>query len=174
MQTVTAAPTFVGRLHMVWDDAVIGTNAAGRRCRGAVTKSWFGEQPLPDGVRVIQPTRVTGDLRAVVDAVRRWSAGDADALNSVSVLQSGSAFRQRVWQVLRTIPGGDVITYQQLAKRAGNPGAMRAVGTAMAINAVAPFVPCHRVVQTGGYIGNYAYGADVKERMLQHEGLIVD
>jgi O-6-methylguanine DNA methyltransferase len=67
-----------------------------------------------------------------------------------------------------------VITYQELAARAGAPNAVRAVGTAMAVNAVAPFVPCHRVVKTGGEIGNYAYGSDMKVELLLREGLIVD
>lgn len=170
MRTVTRVSTFVGPLHVVWDDEALGVDAAGRVCRGAVTRSWFGE--IVHGPKI--STRPTGDLKAIVDAIKRWNDGDADALNPVPVLQVGSEFRQRVWQALRTVPGGDVITYQELAKRAGNPAAVRAVGTAMAVNAVAPFVPCHRVVKTGGEIGNYAYGSEMKVELLLREGLIVD
>ena len=172
MRTVTRVLTFVGPLHVVWDDEALGVDADGRVCRGAVTRSWFGDAQVLHGPQVVK--RPTGDLKAIVDAISRWSAGDANALNPVPALQVGSEFRQRVWQALRSVPGGDVITYQELAKRAGNPAAVRAVGTAMAVNAVAPFVPCHRVVKTGGEIGNYAYGSEMKVAMLQREGLIVD
>lgn len=172
MRTHARVQTIVGPLHVVWDDEALGTDAAGRVCRGAVTRSWFGEGVVSHGATSV--AKPTGDLKDVIDAVRRWNAGDADALSPVPVLQVGSEFRQRVWQALRTVPGGDVITYQELAARAGAPNAVRAVGTAMAVNSVAPFVPCHRVVKTGGEIGNYAYGSDMKVELLLREGLLVD
>lgn len=172
MRSVARVATSVGPLHVVWDDDALGVDAAGRVCRGAVTRSWFGDTHLVHGPKLVK--RPTGDLKAVIDAVKRWNAGEADALNPVPVLQVGSEFRQRVWQALRSVPGGDVITYQELAARAGSPSAVRAVGTAMAVNAVAPFVPCHRVVKTGGEIGNYAYGSEMKVELLVREGVIVD
>ena len=172
MRALARVSTSVGPLHVLWDDDALGTDAAGRVCRGAVTRSWFGDRGTSHGATLVKSPR--GNLKDVIDAVMRWNAGDADALNPVPVLQVGSEFRQRVWQALRTVPGGDVITYQELAARAGAPNAVRAVGTAMAVNAVAPFVPCHRVVKTGGEIGNYAYGSDMKVELLLREGLIVD
>lgn len=176
MRQITQVQTFAGPLSFIWDDDAIGIDAAGNVCKGAVTRSQFAayKKLASSGASFVQADRTTGDLKRIVDAVRRWSDGDADALNPVPVLQVGSEFRQKVWQALRAVPGGDVITYQQLAKRAGKPAAVRAVGTTMAINAVAPFVPCHRVVKTGGVIGNYAYGPDMKVEMLLREGLIVD
>lgn len=172
MRHLVEVRTFVGPLRFIWDDDAIGTDAHGRACHGAVTKAVIGRRLSANGA--VRATRPTGDLAEVVRAVRRWNDGDADALNPVPVLQTGSEFRQRVWQALRAVPGGDVISYAELATRAGYPGATRAVGTAMAQNAVAPFVPCHRVVRTGGELGNYAYGVDMKASMLQREGLIVE
>lgn len=176
MRYRTEIPTFVGPLSIVWDDEALGVDAAGRVCVGAVTRSAFARSTTLRGHRAtaIAAKSAKGDLERVIAAVRRWSDGDADALTPVPVLQVGSEFRQRVWQALRGVPGGDVITYQELAKRAGNPSAVRAVGTAMAVNAVAPFVPCHRVVRTGGEVGNYAYGSEMKVAMLMREGLVVD
>lgn len=176
MRTITEVPTFVGPLSFVWDDDAIGVDAAGNLCAGAVTRSQFARHSKlrAVGATVIPAEKARGDLKDIVAAVRRWSQGDADALNPVPVLQVGSEFRQRVWQELRGVPGGEVITYQELAKRAGNPAAVRAVGTSMAINAVAPFVPCHRVVRVGGEIGNYAYGSDMKVDILLREGVLVD
>lgn len=172
MRHLVEVRTFVGPLRFIWDDEAIGTDASGRRCRGAVTKAVIGRRlPAGGATRTNSPT---GDLAEVLRAVQRWNDGDADALNPIPVLQAGSEFRQRVWQALRAVPGGDVISYADLAQRAGFPGATRAVGTAMAQNAVAPFVPCHRVVRTGGELGNYAYGVDMKASMLEREGLIVE
>ena len=176
MRALTEVATFVGPLSFVWDDDAIGIDAAGNHCRGAVTRSWFAARSKvkTQGTTYVPADRATGDLKDVIAAVRRWSDGDADALNPVPVLQVGSEFRQKVWQALRRVPGGDVVTYQQLAKNAGNSTAVRAVGTSMAVNAVAPFVPCHRVVKTGGEVGNYAYGSEMKVEILLREGLIVD
>ena len=176
MRYLTEVQTFVGPLSFVFDDDALGVDAAGNVCKGAVTRSQFttaAKLSAHDVTRVVAD-RATGDLADIIAAVRRWSDGAADALDPVPVLQPGSEFRQQVWQALRGVPGGDVITYQALAKRAGRPAAVRAVGTTMAINAVAPFVPCHRVVKAGGEIGNYAYGSEMKVEMLLREGLIVE
>ena len=113
---------------------------------------------------------VDGDLSAVATAVESWLAGDGDALASVPVEQAGGPFFQKVWETLRHVPAGEPLSYQELAEAAGSPRAMRAVGTACSHNAVAPFVPCHRVVNAGGRLGSYGYGgASVKAAMLALE-----
>jgi methylated-DNA-[protein]-cysteine S-methyltransferase len=84
--------------------------------------------------------------------------------------QPGGTFRQAAWKAMRAVPPGEVITYAELAARAGNPGAVRAAGSACAQNRVAPIVPCHRIVRTGGGLGGYYYGLPVKEWLLAHEG----
>ena len=76
---------------------------------------------------------------------------------------------QAVWAEMREIPAGEVATYGELAELAGRPRAARAVGTVCARNALAPFVPCHRVVASHG-LGNYGYGIGVKKQMLELEG----
>jgi O-6-methylguanine DNA methyltransferase len=60
-----------------------------------------------------------------------------------------------------------------LAKAAGNPKAVRAAGTACAMNHVAPFVPCHRIIHADGSIGAYGFGADLKVLLLEHEGALL-
>ena len=85
--------------------------------------------------------------------------------------QPGGEFTQDVWKALRTVKGGKVISYADLAAKAGRPLAVRAAGTAMAANLIAPIVPCHRVVKTGGALGNYGFGVDLKAKLLAHEGL---
>jgi len=74
-----------------------------------------------------------------------------------------------VWTRLRLIPAGTTLSYGELARRVGNPSASRAVGMANASNPITLIVPCHRVVRTGGSIGGYYYGTEVKRWLLQHE-----
>ena len=73
---------------------------------------------------------------------------------------------------MRKIPAGKTWSYAELAKRAGSVDAVRAAGSACARNLIAPIIPCHRVVKTGGALGNYGYGLEVKEWFLRHEGAL--
>ena len=111
----------------------------------------------------------TDDLGEVTDAVRAYFAGDVDALDRVRVRQQGGDFTQEAWRVMRTIPAGQTWSYAELATKYGRPAAVRAAGSACARNMVAPFVPCHRVVRTGGSLGGYYYGLPVKRWLLDHE-----
>lgn len=113
---------------------------------------------------------VEAALPAVKAAVEQWLAGDAAALMKVPVSQPGGPFFQQVWQRMREIPQGETASYGELAAMAGNGKASRAAGSACARNAVAPFVPCHRVVQSGGALGSYGYGGPaIKAAMLDLE-----
>ncbi|WP_062304325.1 methylated-DNA--[protein]-cysteine S-methyltransferase [Demequina subtropica] len=112
-----------------------------------------------------------GELPHVAAAIAAWLDGDGDALASVPIVQQGGPFFQEVWEQLRTVPSGSAVSYQELATMAGRPRAMRAAGTACARNNIAPFVPCHRVVQSGGRLGSYGFGGtEVKAAMLALEG----
>ena len=71
---------------------------------------------------------------------------------------------------MRKISAGKTMSYSDIAERAGSPAAVRAAGSACANNAIMLVVPCHRVVKTGGALGNYAYGVSKKEWLLRHEG----
>jgi len=73
---------------------------------------------------------------------------------------------------MRKVSPGKTISYSELAKRAGSADAVRAAGSACARNLIALVVPCHRIVKTGGALGNYAYGLPVKEWLLRHEGAL--
>jgi methylated-DNA-[protein]-cysteine S-methyltransferase len=115
---------------------------------------------------------VEGDNPAARAAIEAWLDGEVGALARVEVDQPGGPFMQRAWEELAHVPAGEVITYQELAERAGSPRAARAAGQACARNAVAPFVPCHRVVSSTG-LGDYGYGLDLKQRMLAHEGVTI-
>jgi len=109
-------------------------------------------------------------LAGVSAVVNDWIAGDVNAFNALKVRQPGGEFTQAVWKSLRKVRGGTVISYADLAAKAGRPLAVRAAGTAMATNLIAPIIPCHRVVKTGGALGGYGFGIDLKAKLLQHEG----
>jgi len=85
-----------------------------------------------------------------------------------------TAFQQKVWSYLSTIPKGEVRTYTQVAKAIGKPKAARAVANACGANPTPIKVPCHRVVRSDGGLGGYsgAGGIATKRKLLKEEGAI--
>jgi O-6-methylguanine DNA methyltransferase len=81
----------------------------------------------------------------------------------------GTKFQQSVWRELSKIPLGETVSYQTIAKRIGNPKANRAVGSAVGANPISLLIPCHRVIQASGTVGNYRWGADRKLALLDAE-----
>jgi len=81
----------------------------------------------------------------------------------------GSAFQRAVWEALQRIPYGETSTYGQIAVEIGRPSAVRAVGRANGANPVAIIVPCHRVIASGGALGGYAWGVELKRFLLDLE-----
>jgi AraC family transcriptional regulator, regulatory protein of adaptative response / methylated-DNA-[protein]-cysteine methyltransferase len=81
----------------------------------------------------------------------------------------GTAFQEAVWRELRRIPKGETRTYAELAAAVGKPKAVRAAGSANGANNVAVLIPCHRVIRTGGGLGGYAYGLEIKRKLLEKE-----
>jgi len=111
-------------------------------------------------------------LPIISDLISDYFDGDLTAFNGIQVRQPGAEFSQMVWKVMRKIPAGKTMSYADLAARAGSPAAVRAAGSACARNLIAPIIPCHRVVKSGGALGNYAYGLSFKEELLRHEGAL--
>jgi methylated-DNA-[protein]-cysteine S-methyltransferase len=81
-------------------------------------------------------------------------------------------FRNRALHAVARIPYGRTRTYGEIAKAAGNARAFRAAGTACGRNAIPLIVPCHRVVQSGGGVGNYGGGPEMKRALLDLEGAL--
>lgn len=108
----------------------------------------------------------------ISDLVSDYFDGDLRALDGIKVDQEGEKFSQSAWRVMRKISPGRTLTYADLAKRAGSEDAVRAAGSACARNLIALVVPCHRIVKTGGALGNYAYGLKYKQWLLSHEGVL--
>lgn len=83
----------------------------------------------------------------------------------------GTAFQTRVWKLLLSVREGEVVSYTELARRLGEPRAVRAVASACGRNRIAVLIPCHRVLRSDGSLGGYRWGLDRKQQLLEKERL---
>ncbi len=104
------------------------------------------------------------------DIAEVLSAWEQDSLSRLKLDLRGTEFQKSVWQSLLKIPKGEVVSYGAVANDINRPKAYRAVGTAVGENPLTLIVPCHRVVQASGALGNYGWGLEVKEKLLKLEG----
>ena len=124
---------------------------------GALTGFGFGETEQNEPVDA-----------AIVQQIAEYFEGRRQAFD-LPLAPQGSAFQKQVWTELLRIPFGETISYAELARRIGQPGASRAVGRANATNRIALVVPCHRVIGLNGKLTGYAFGVDIKEKLLRWE-----
>lgn len=87
----------------------------------------------------------------------------------LNILPIGTEFQKKVWAELLKIPYGKTKSYSEIAKAIGNPNAQRAVGSACNKNPIMIIIPCHRVVSKTGALTGFAYGLDIKEKLLSLE-----
>ena len=102
-------------------------------------------------------------------ALKAYFAGDMGALDKIPVVFGGTAFQNKVWKQLRKIPVGRTLSYGAIAKKIGEPKAMRAVGLANGSNPIAVVVPCHRVIGSDGSLTGFGGGLPRKKWLLEHE-----
>jgi methylated-DNA-[protein]-cysteine S-methyltransferase len=159
----TSHKTPVGQLFLVSDEHIL-LGAGFRSC-----EDLFERMDPEDAGRSVKSVR---SIPVISDLVGDYFDGDLTAFNGIQVRQPGGEFFQSVWKVMRKIPAGKTMSYAELAKRAGSENAVRAAGSACARNLIAPIVPCHRVVKSGGALGNYGFGLDTKEWLLRFEGAL--
>ncbi|WP_173912389.1 methylated-DNA--[protein]-cysteine S-methyltransferase [Acinetobacter sp. Marseille-Q1618] len=98
----------------------------------------------------------------------------AQALPQIKLHLKGTDFQLKVWECLLKIPKGQLSSYGEIAELLGNPKASRAVGTAIGSNPVAFLIPCHRVIQATGALGEYHWGKVRKTAMIGWEGAQCD
>ncbi|MCM3697515.1 methylated-DNA--[protein]-cysteine S-methyltransferase [Microbacterium oleivorans] len=115
------------------------------------------------------PPDVASGRASSAEHVTAYYEGDLHAIDAVPVAQYGTAMQSSGWEALRRIPAGRPLTYSEFAVHLGSPSAVRAAASICARNAAALFVPCHRVLRTGGALGGFAWGLDVKRSLLQRE-----
>lgn len=105
-------------------------------------------------------------------AVLAYYAGETGAPARVADGAAGTDLQRRVWDALRSIPAGSRLTYTQLAERVDAVQAVRAVAAACARNPAGLFVPCHRVIGADGSLTGFAWGIQLKRRLLEREGAL--
>jgi methylated-DNA-[protein]-cysteine S-methyltransferase len=138
-----------------------------------LASGWTGD--VGDLVPVIAPALRPGKIALVPringinDAVLAYHDGDLVAIEDVAVHQLSGPFLVHAWDVLRTVKPGRPVTYSEFAVLSGRPPAVRAAASACARNAVALFVPCHRVLRTDGSLGGFRWGLPAKRWLLDHE-----
>lgn len=107
-------------------------------------------------------------LRDAVDQICAYFAGELQQF-TLPLAPAGSRFQQVVWRSLCEVPYGATISYGELARRLGRPGAARAIGAASARNPLPIAIPCHRVIGSDGRLTGYAGGVEAKRRLLALE-----
>ena len=100
--------------------------------------------------------------------MKTW-AGQGDPKKKLKLDLYGTNFQIQVWQALLKIPGGETLTYQDIARQLDMPKASRAVGNAVGKNPVSLLIPCHRVIRASGIIDNYGWGSPRKKLILAME-----
>jgi methylated-DNA-[protein]-cysteine S-methyltransferase len=167
MDGYTLFDTALGRCGIAWSDRGIAAvelpapddDATRRRLRRALPGA-HEDAPPPD-------------VAAAIDAIVRLFDGEPDDLASVVLdMEDVPEFQRRVYDVTRTIPPGETLSYGQVAARLGEPGAAQAVGRALGRNPFPIVVPCHRVLAANGALHGFSApgGIETKRRMLAIEG----
>lgn len=124
-----------------------------------------GRRPVAIDSRWQRDDDAFADVRAQLD---QYFAGNRREFE-LDLELHGNPFERRVWQELRTIPYGETVSYGDLARAIGAPGAPRAVGLANGRNPIAVIVPCHRVIGANGSLTGYGGGLERKRRLLDLE-----
>jgi AraC family transcriptional regulator, regulatory protein of adaptative response / methylated-DNA-[protein]-cysteine methyltransferase len=112
---------------------------------------------------------IEDDALARATTLRIFDNPPAATPPTLKAFVRGTPFQVRVWRALLRVPSGALTTYGQLAELCGSPRAARAVGTAVATNALAVLIPCHRVIRETGIIGEYRWGRERKRSLIAWE-----
>jgi methylated-DNA-[protein]-cysteine S-methyltransferase len=160
---LTSHKTPIGTLNLIaHEDVLLGANLS-------TVSALKGSLDDEDRTREFKEVK---SIPVISDLIKDYFDGDLSALNAIKVRQPGAPFSQAAWKAMRRVKAGKTLSYADLADRAGSPAAVRAAGSACAKNAIVLVVPCHRIVKTGGALGNYAYGLNKKEWLLRFEAAL--
>ena len=166
------------RLILSWVESPIGPLALACDEAGVVRGVSFGDG-LIKAMRREYPDAALSDGEAPAAVARELAAyfeGDREALNRVPWSLDGAAsdgFQPKVWKALAEVPPGVTISYGEMAKRAGEPGAAQAAGVALNRNPIPLILACHRVVGADGSLTGFGGGLERKGWLLRHEGALL-
>ena len=168
MREYTVFDTPIGHCGIAWDgETIVGVQLPEARVADTRAKV----QDRFEGVRVGDPP---AEVQHAIDEMVASLRGEPNDLEGITLdLDLVPPFHRRVYEVVRTIPAGETMSYGEVAMEVGSPGAARAVGQALGRNPFAIIVPCHRVLAAGGRAGGFTAngGVSTKVRMLAIEGI---
>ena len=130
-----------------------------------------GESPLSGSVPVADRSSATEILRAAATQFEEYFRGLRTTFD-LPLAPTGTPFQRAAWEVLRTIPFGQTMTYGEQARRLGGANKARAVGAANGRNPLPIIIPCHRVIGADGSLTGFAAGVERKAWLLRHEAEI--
>jgi methylated-DNA-[protein]-cysteine S-methyltransferase len=130
---------------------------------------WLGELAARIGPRIVE---APGRLEVAKRQLGEYFEGERHDFDLELDWQLTSGFVRKVLTHTAAIPFGETRTYGEVATAAGSPRAYRAAGSALGANPIPVIVPCHRVLRAGGALGGYGGGLDVKEKLLEIEGVL--
>lgn len=119
------------------------------------------DEPMPEGI-------IPEVLEDAVYQLKEYFEGKRQSFD-LNLDPEGTEFQKKVWEALREIPYGKTLSYLELAKKLGDPKAIRAVASANGRNPLWVVVPCHRVIGSKGDLVGYAGGLHRKQWLLRHE-----
>jgi methylated-DNA-[protein]-cysteine S-methyltransferase len=167
------------RLTLSWVDSPIGPLALACDDRGTLRGLSFGDG-LVKAMRREYPSTALADgaaPAALVCTLAAYFDGDREALArapwSLEGAVADDGFHARVWRALAQVPPGVTISYGEMAKRAGEPGAAQAAGVALNRNPIPLVLACHRVVGADGALVGFGGGLERKGWLLRHEGALL-
>jgi methylated-DNA-[protein]-cysteine S-methyltransferase len=169
VSTFALFDTPIGRCGIAWngDDTIVGVQLP--EARVADTRARLRDRF--DGARAATPPPA---VQVAIDSIVASLRGEADDLVDIPLdLDAVAPFHRKVYEVVRTIPLGETMSYGEVAAAVGSPGAARAVGQALGRNPFAIVVPCHRVLAAGGKWGGFSArgGVATKRRLLSIEAV---
>jgi len=160
---LTSHKTPIGTLNFIaHEDVLLGANLS----TVSALRASLDDSDRAGEIKEVKSIPIISEL------ISDYFDGDLTALDAIKVRQPGATFSQAAWKAMRKVKAGKTMSYADLAQRAGSPAAVRAAGSSCAKNAIVLVVPCHRIVKTGGALGNYAYGLKKKEWLLRFEAAL--
>ena len=165
------------RVFYEWIDAPFGKVFLAKTERGLCRVSFRRkEDDLVDDLekRELLPEKGAGELDPERRQLDEYFEGKRRHFEFPVDIRWGTPFQRKVLEAANEIPFGHCECYTDVAERIGHPKAQRAVGNALGQNPVAIVIPCHRVVASGGRLGGYTGGLDIKRTLMSIEGIQVE
>ncbi|MEM6533487.1 MAG: methylated-DNA--[protein]-cysteine S-methyltransferase [Myxococcota bacterium] len=152
--------------HYALFDSPVGTLWVTANPDGVTSLHMLDDAPSDD--RLVGFAHAPGRLSHVRDQLDAYFAGERYAFD-LKLVPQGTPFQRSVWAQLERIPFGTTASYGEIARRIGNPKAMRAVGMANNANPISIIIPCHRVIGADGSLVGFGAGLARKRALLAHE-----